>query len=134
VSAYSNKPLAEKLGIKAGAEVLAVSPPEHYEALLGRVPEGVRVSQELEGSFDVIQVFVKTRSRLETIFDNLKAHLNPGGALWVSWPKRSAKVETDLNENVVMAVGLASGLVDVKVISIDETWSGLKFVYRLKDR
>lgn len=85
-------------------------------------------------TYDFIQYFVTSKDLLEHTFPILKKQLKANGALWVSWPKKSAKKETDLIENDVMKIGLENGLVDVKVIAIDETWSGLKFVYRLKDR
>ena len=87
-----------------------------------------------DGSLDFIQLFCKTRSKLEGEFPRLKSALDVNGMLWISWPKRSSGVETDLSGNVVREIGLAHGLVDVKVAAVDETWSGLKFVYRLRDR
>ncbi len=101
---YSKKSLAQKLGIKDDSTLALLSPPPGYHRTLGKLPRNVRRSEKLEGS------------------------------LWMSWPKGSSKVETDLSENVVREIGLRNGLVDVKICAVDETWSGLKFVRRLKDR
>lgn len=89
---------------------------------------------KLEGLLDFIQFFTKESAELEKQFRALKKSLSPDGMLWVSWPKGAAKVKTDLNENIVREIGLDHQLVDVKVCAIDEIWSGLKFVFRVKDR
>ena len=90
--------------------------------------------KELEGPLDFIHFFTRKREDLEEGFPRLKRELSQKGMLWVSWPKGSSRVETDLDENVVREVGLKNGLVDVKICAVDETWSGMKFVYRLRDR
>lgn len=92
------------------------------------------IEHEGNGPFDLIQYFTTQQKKLKQSFPKLKEKLAIDGSLWISWPKQSSKVPTDLNENDVMHIGLEYGLVDVKVIAVDETWSGLKFVYRLKDR
>ena len=130
----SAKPLAEKLGIKPGFAVVVIRPPPDYARLLGRIPERVRILERLKGRADMIHAFVRTRADLEARFSRWKAALPPDGSLWISWPKQVSGVPTDLTEVVVRAVALAHGLVDVKVCSLDETWSGLKLVYRTKDR
>ena len=131
---YSKKSLVEKLGIKEGFAISIIGAPENYAATLGKLPPGVRQTNKLEGPLDFVQFFCSKRSRLEDNFPALKEALSPSGMLWVSWPKGSSGVPTDLTENVVREIGLRNGLVDVKVCAVDETWSGLKFVYRLKDR
>ena len=135
---YSGKPLIEKLGIKPGLTVAFVDTPENYAALLGDLPMDVTVADLRRGHIDFIHFFAASRQALEARFSDLKAALAPNGSLWVSWPKAtakgSAKLPTDLSENAVREIGLANGLVDVKVAAIDATWSGLKFVYRLEDR
>lgn len=109
--------------------------PADYLALLEPLPDGVIWVDELShGTLDFIQYFTTARAALDTDFAMLKAALRPAAMLWISWPKRAAKMPTDLDENMVRAIGLAHGLVDVKVAAIDLTWSGLKFVYRLTDR
>ena len=131
---YSGKPLAQKLGIKKG-DVLAFSnAPDGYDRLLGKLPEGVIVARGLEGRLDFIQLFATERAGLRREFPRLKARLKAGGIIWVSWPKASSRRQTDLSDRVVREVGLKNGLVDVKVCAIDDSWSALKFVRRLKDR
>ncbi len=131
---YSGTPLAKKLGIKPGSEVVALGAPNDYQALLDPIPEGAAVVAELPTSATFIHFFHTERAVLEAELPRLKAALIPNGILWISWPKKAAKVPTDLDGNVVRQLGLEAGLVDVKVCAVDETWSGLKFVYRLKDR
>jgi len=130
----SSKPLAEKLGIKPGFAVVVIRSPTDYARLLGRIPERVRILNRLDGRVDMIHAFVRTRADLAARFLSWKNALPPDGSLWVSWPKRAAGVPTDLTEDVVRAIALAHGLVDVKVCAVDEVWSGLKLVYRTKDR
>ena len=130
----SAKPLAEKLGIKEGFVVVVIHPPHDYIRLLGRLPERVTVRERLDGRVDMIHAFVRTRADLESRFLPWKEALPPEGSLWISWPKQAAGVPTDLTEDVVRAIALAHGLVDVKVCAVDEVWSGLKLVYRTKDR
>lgn len=131
---YSNTPLPRKLGIKEGFKVAFLNPPEGYGRTLGKLPPNVVLVEQPHGSFDIIQFFTRRKAELESRFATLKESLSQNGALWVSWPKRSSRVDTDLNENLVREIGLNSGLVDVKICAVDETWSGLKFVRRLKDR
>ncbi|TLZ90154.1 MAG: DUF3052 family protein [Methanobacteriota archaeon] len=130
----SSKPLAEKLGIKPGFAVVVIRSPTDYARLLGRIPERVRILNRLDGRVDMIHAFVRTRADLESRFLPWKEALPPEGSLWISWPKQAAGVPTDLTEDVVRAIALAHGLVDVKVCAVDEVWSGLKLVYRTKDR
>ena len=132
-SGYSGKPLATKMGIKPGQRVIILHAPEGYLSTLGML-DGVEVAQEFSGMFDLIQYFTTERTVYERDFPRLRDALNTAGMLWVSWPKKTAKMKTDLDENFIREFGLANGLVDVKVIAVDERWSGLKFVRRLKDR
>jgi len=131
---YSKRSLVEKLGIKAGAKMIVLNPPPNYAETLGTLPPNTTVVDKLESQLDFIQFFTKESAELEKRFRALKKALAPDGMLWISWPKGAAKVQTDLNENIVREIGLYHQLVDVKVCAIDEIWSGLKFVYRLKDR
>jgi hypothetical protein len=130
---YSKKPLAAKLGIKEGSKIHIVNPPRYYLNAL-EIPQRVTLASTLKGPLEFIHFFTKSRKELELQFPILKQELLRGGMLWISWPKGSSKVETDLNEGVVREVGLKNGLVDIKVCAVDETWSGLKFVYRKADR
>ncbi len=137
---YSKRPLTAKLGVKAGMRVVLLHAPADYQELLAPLPEavvlvsGTSVHALGEGGLDFIQYFTTERGALSADFAMLKAALSPAGMLWISWPKRASKVATDLDENIVRAIGLDHGLVDVKVAAIDLVWSGLKFVYRLSDR
>jgi hypothetical protein len=133
MAGYSGKPLANKLGIKAGQTVYFEQAPENYKNTLGPLPQ-TTVVKTLKGLCDFIQFFTKVRAELELNFPRLKQNLASNGSLWISWPKGASKIKTDLNENVVREIGLKHGLVDVKVCAVDEVWSGLKFVYRLNDR
>ena len=132
--ACSKRSLIEKLGIKAGFAVAFLGVPEGLRAILGQLPAGVTVRKGNAGPLDFIHFFTKRRRELETRIPELKRYLLPHGVLWISWPKWSSGVETDLNENLVREIALKNSLVDVKVCAVDDTWSGLKLVYRLKDR
>lgn len=133
-SGYSGKPLAQKMGIKGGQRILILNAPEGYDVMLGELPDGVENAHELSGLFDLIQYFASERDAYERDFPVLRDALTTAGMLWVSWPKKAAKMTTDLDENFIREFGLANGLVDVKIVAVDERWSGLKFVRRLKDR
>jgi hypothetical protein len=129
---YSGTPLPRKLGIKEGHRVLVAGAPPDFA--LGPLP-GVEVHRRAGASaYDVILAFTPDRRALDRRFLPLAARLVSNGGLWVAWPKRSSGVDTDLDENIVRDVGLAAGLVDNKVCAVDETWSGLRFVVRLRDR
>ncbi|HVE79135.1 MAG TPA: DUF3052 family protein [Gemmatimonadaceae bacterium] len=130
---YSGTPLVKKLGIKEGARVAFVDAPASFAATLGPLPAGVATADG-RGAVDLAVLFVRERGALEAALPKMLRRLDTAGALWVGWPKRASKVPTDLTEDVVRAVAIANGVVDVKVCAIDETWSGLKLVRRLKDR
>jgi uncharacterized RDD family membrane protein YckC len=131
---YSKRSLVEKLGIPPGARIAILNAPRGYRTNLGKLPPGVRVATAARGSLPFIQFFTTTRQALEGRFAALVRALTPAGALWVSWPKRASGVATDVTEDVVRAIALAGGLVGVKVAAIDDVWSGLKLVRRLKNR
>jgi hypothetical protein len=131
---YSGTPLAKKLGIREEARLALVGAPAGFDRTLGRLPTGVEVRRHARGRADVIVCFVTRRVELARRFATLKRALEPAGGLWVAWPKRSSGVATDLAFESVQGIGLAAGLVDNKVCAIDETWSGLRFVYRVADR
>jgi hypothetical protein len=131
---YSGTPLPRKLGIRVGARVALVGAPAGFDELLGELPEGVSVSRRLRPRGDVVVAFFTARRSLERRLGGLMRSLDPAGGLWIAWPKRASGVDTDLTENVVRELGLAAGLVDNKVCAIDGTWSGLRLVYRLRDR
>ncbi|MBI1851619.1 MAG: DUF3052 domain-containing protein [Planctomycetes bacterium] len=133
---YSGTPLPKKLGIKPGHRVLLVNAPAEFRTTLGELPQDVALvdSGTAKAPFDVIIFFTKSAANLEKRFAALAAKLTPAGGLWISWPKKASGVATDLTDNVVREMGLAGGLVDVKVCAVDDTWSGLRFVIRVKDR
>jgi hypothetical protein len=130
VSGYSGTPLLDKLGIKPGHKLSYVNPPENFGDLVGELPDGAKVRSNLDGPLDVIVCFVKERRVLQQRLPALRRALAKDGMLWVAWPKKASKVETDMTEDVVRQVVLPTGLVDNKVCAIDETWSGLKLVVR----
>lgn len=133
-SGYSGKPLAQKLGIKGGKMLAFLNAPEDYSNILGELPAEVTVTRELKDKVDFIQIFATHRARLEREIPRLKAALKQDGMIWVSWPKKSSKLKSNLRDDIVREIGLKNGLVDVKVCAVDESWSALKFVRRLKDR
>jgi hypothetical protein len=129
---YSGTLLAKKLGLREGMQALLIDVP----AALGDIADFqgfAGVTRDLPSSperlFDYIHVFEIDRSRLEAVRDDLRALLRADGMAWISWPKKASKVRTDITEDVLRAIFLPTGLVDVKVAAVDETWSGLKFVF-----
>lgn len=131
--AYSSTELVKKLGIKSGFSVAVFNEPEGYWDWLAPLPEKVMVKTKGKG-FDFVHWFVKENRTFEKEFQKKKSLLKKDGMLWMSWPKKASKVQTDLNENIIRDYALKNGLVDVKVCSVDDVWSGLKLVYRLVDR
>jgi hypothetical protein len=140
MAGYSGTPLAQKLGIKAGARVGVVRPPPDFEVTLGALPAGVvpEVVRRGKQTFDVMICFATRDAEVARDLPALKQRMNPAAGLWMAWPKKTAAkasgVPTDLDENVIRSYGLAAGLVDNKVCAVDGTWSGLRFVIRLSDR
>jgi hypothetical protein len=134
MAGYSGTPLIKKLGIKPGFHVAFVNTPPNFVQGLDLPAETVVCSASARQSLDFILLFVKSKEELSTKFSLAAAKLKPDAMLWVSWPKKASGVKTDLGDNVVRELGLSQGLVDVKVCAVDEVWSGLKFVFRLKDR
>jgi hypothetical protein len=134
VAGYSGTPLFKKLGIKEGHRVAFPSAPDGFRDLLGELPDGVTVKSRASGPLDVIVFFTKRRAELERRLTALRGAMDPAAGLWIAWPKGSSGVETDMTEDVARELGLANKLVDNKVCAIDETWSGLRLVIRLKDR
>lgn len=131
---YSTKNLIAKLGVKVGARLIVMRAPKGYIELLEGLDERANVVTRLGGRFDFIQYFATSVEQLGAVMPNLAGHLEPGGMLWVTWAKRTSPLHTGLTEAIVRELGLKAGLVDVKVASVTDDWSGLKFVYRLADR
>ena len=131
---YSGTPLPKKLGIKDGFRVRLSDAPAEVHAELRAALAGCEIADDAKTPLDFALVFTKSKADLVKEFKQLSKQLSPAGMLWVSWPKKSSGVATDLDENMVRDIGLAAGLVDVKVCAVTDVWSGLKFVRRLKDR
>jgi hypothetical protein len=126
--------LSQKLGIKEGRRVLLLDPPSGFARRLDPLPPGVGVTTKPVSVADVIIIFSSSRAILGELFHKAKAVLAPRGALWIAWPRKSSGFFTDLDEALVRAVGLAGGLTDNKIISVDEIWSALRFVLKESDR
>jgi hypothetical protein len=131
---YSGTPLPKKLGIKAGFRVCMVDAPSEVCAELNAELSGCEITRNGKAPLDFAMVFTKSKTALTKEFKRIEKSLAPAGTLWISWPKKSSGVVTDLGENIIREIGLATGLVDVKVCAVTEVWSGLKFVRRVKDR
>lgn len=132
---YSGTPLPKKLGLRPGMRIAFAYPPDHLPELLALPPEDYTLLDWQQAThLDFLHAFYTEAVALQADWPLLKAALSKQGSLWISWPKKSSKRLTDLDENKIRDSGLAIGLVDVKVCAVDETWSGLKFVYRLIDR
>jgi hypothetical protein len=132
MAGYSSTPLPKKLGIKEGSRVLALHAPPEFSLDL---PAGAQLrTRARTGEFDVILLFVRDTRTLQAKFDTAAARMTESAGFWIAWPKRASGVATDLTEDVVRDLALDAGLVDNKVCAIDDTWSGLRIVKRLKDR
>ena len=134
MAGYSGTPLVQKLGIKPGMRIAIRNAPEGFQAALTPWPAGAEITRPGGAPLDLVMLFTGRAAALEAEFAEAAAVLQPAGAIWVAWPKKAAKVPTDLTEDRVRAIGLAAGLVDVKVCAVTEVWSGLRFVRRLADR
>ncbi|MDF1695896.1 MAG: DUF3052 family protein [Saprospiraceae bacterium] len=134
-SGYAQTPLAQKLGIKSGFSVLIINRPKHYYKLFSDLPSDLTfLKSGVEGEVDFIHLFVKNKEEFIDRIVHAKPLINKTGMIWVSWPKGSSSFASDLKRDFIRDYILELGLVDVKVCSIDEDWSGLKFVYRMRDR
>ena len=127
---YSGTPLAKKLGIANGSRATTIDAPTDFRELLAPIPDGVEFRTTLRGRADVIVFFTRSRAKLERRVEIAGRAIFPNGGLWIAWPKRASKIDTDMTEDVVRDVALPLGLVDNKVCAIDDTWSGLRIVWR----
>jgi hypothetical protein len=134
MAGYSRTSLPQKLGIKSGLTVVTINPPNDYRRLLDSIPEGVTFSDRLKPDSTFVHMFVRKCSELAKRLQVLRQKVSDSGTVWISWPKKSAGVPTDVTEDVIRAVALPLGFVDVKVCAIDETWSGLKLMVRRENR
>ncbi len=131
---YSHRTVFEKLGIQSNSTIVLINPPDDYDTLCELKQHNVKTKNDPVETEQFIHLFVTQEQALALLIDKLKNALAPNGMLWISWPKGSSAMVTDLNENKIRELALAHGLVDVKVIAFDEIWSGLKLVFRIKDR
>ena len=133
MAGYSGSPLPQKLGIKPGTTVIVINEPPNYRKLLGKL-DRVTFSNRISTNSDFVHLFTKRRSEFESRLSILRDKIADNGTIWVSWPKKSANIPTDITEDVVREIALPLGLVDIKVCAVDETWSGLKLMIRRKKR
>jgi hypothetical protein len=135
MAGYSGTPLVKKLGIKPGVKALIIGEPKEYFDWINPLPDGTTFLKKIPTT-DVgfVHLFVKDFKTFAKLYKDSKKVLKKDGMMWISWPKRSSGIATDLDENIIRDHGLKNGLVDVKVCAVDETWSGLKFMFRLADR
>ncbi len=134
MAGYSSTPLAKKLGIKAGFHIHVANEPETYWSALAPLPEKVDAVDRPVAELDLVHWFVSEKKVFERDFKRMKKLIKKDGMLWVSWPKKSSGVVSDLDENRIREFALNNGLVDVKVCAVDDVWSALKLVYRVADR
>jgi Protein of unknown function (DUF3052) len=134
MAGYSGTPLPQKLGLKPNEQVVLINAPRDYAELLGEIPPGIVFSERMKTGARFAHLFSTKRSELQKKLVTLRKQLADDGTLWVSWPKKSAGVPTDVTEDVIRAIALRLGFVDIKVCAVDETWSGLKLMVRRTNR
>ena len=131
---FSGTPLAKKLGLREDCTVLLIDAPDGYEQWVRPLPSQVRFVLRPNGTVDMAHVFVTQRSLLQKYLTKLQASLKADVPIWISWPKKPAKVATDITEDTIREVALPLGFVDIKVCAVSEVWSGLKIVVRKENR
>ncbi len=134
LTGYAGTPLAKKSGIKEAAVISVYNAPDYYLSLFTDWPANVMISTKRLEKKNLIHFFTKREKELAAALPSLKEEVFPNGSLWVSWPRKAANIPTDITEDVIRKLGLANGLVDVKVCAVDAVWSGLKLVIPVKDR
>ena len=134
MAGYSGKPLTQKLGIKPGFCIFTTGAPAAYGDIVGKLPPGVTVAPRLQAPLDLVHVFATEVAGLAARLRGCRDAIAPDGMIWVSWPKKSSGVATDIVEDSIREIAFPLGLVDVKVCAVDETWSGLKLVVRKENR
>jgi hypothetical protein len=130
MAGYSGTPLAKKLGIRTGSILSVIGAPIDYRSHLEPLPEGVKLTEQLSGAADIIHVFTTKRSELERYLTRLRSGPNPDVSVWISWPKKSSKVQTEISEDTIRELARPLGFIDIKVCAVTEIWSGLKLVIR----
>jgi hypothetical protein len=134
MAGYSGKPLTQKLGIKPGFRIFVDHAPAAYGDIVGQLPAHAVIVTRLKAPLDMVHLFATKAAGLAVRLRSTRDAIAPDGMIWVSWPKKASGVTTDLSDVVVRDIGLAAGLVDIKVCAIDDIWSGLKFVIRKRER
>ncbi len=134
ITGYSGTPLAKKLGIKEGFKIKLINVPEYYFKLFSDLPEKIKIIKDNKSKKDFIHYFAVKAEELRKEIIPLKNQMHPDGMIWISWHKKSAKIPTDITENVIRSIALKNGLVDIKVCAVDNIWSGLKLVIPIKER
>ena len=127
---YSGTPLPRKLGISTTSRLTVLGKPRNYDSFIGELPPGAKVSIMLTAGTNLVHLFVTDRAALSVRLQQLRVKISPETPVWVSWPKQSSKVPTDITEDVIRQVALPLGFVDIKVCAVSEVWSGLKLVVR----
>ena len=130
MAGYSGTPLGKKLGLKEEMRVVLVEAPKHYATMVAPVPDGVSFSTRLVAGTEMVHIFATERRKLKEALSSVVPKLTPDGMIWVSWPKKAAKVPTDITEDTIRELAFPLGLVDIKVCAVDDVWSGLKLVIR----
>ena len=134
MAGYSGTPLAKKLGIREGSRIFPFNAPKNYWELLAPLPDNVQAVAQVDQDTDLIHIFSTEQVELASALRTALEKMRPNAAIWVSWPKKSSKVPTDITEDVIREIALPMGLVDIKVCAVDEVWSGLKLVVRKENR
>jgi hypothetical protein len=134
MAGYSGTPLPQKLGIKPGLTVVTINAPANYRRLLGQIPDSVTFSERLKSGSSFVHLFTSRRSEMQKKMSILRNKLSDNGAVWVSWPKKSSGISTDVTEDVIREIALPLGFVDIKVCAVDDIWSGLKLMIRRENR
>lgn len=134
MTGYSGTPLPKKLGLKAPLVLVAIDAPQEYLAWLGELPAGIQIAPKSSNPIQAAHVFVTERAILEKHLVTFRRQLEQNGFVWVSWPKKGSKVETDITENTIREIALPLGFVDIKVCAVSDVWSGLKLVIRKNER
>lgn len=131
---YSGTPLPKKLGFKEGYKILVKSSPENYFDILHPLPENITFLSKAGNEIDIVHLFTRSSAELNKYLLEYKTRIKQNGAVWVSWPKKSSGIKTDITEDTIRSIALPMGFVDIKVCAVDETWSGLKLVIRKENR
>lgn len=134
MTGYSGTPLQKKLGLKAPLMLVVIDAPSEYPDWLGALPAGIKIVSKSRKPIQAAHVFVKKRAVLKKYLDSFRKQLEQNGFVWVSWPKKASKVETDITEDTIREIALPLGFVDIKVCAVSDIWSGLKLVIRKKER